>query len=426
MSALVGAFGSFVGYLGAEVAERTIIERLLWPQRFYHDLSLATILKMAIFMPMGGPLHRAALETLDQFRDKGLYRGTGRGHMLGTAFFADMDCVRYVDRNSQSEGLKQVRNGFWVRVLQCVNQRQFLSQRASRNHVSDAESKDLQGLPPPRSRQVIFRLDLEASDQANLQMSSQTAERVQETMSTYRTILGIVASEVSTIIIAVTVACWRHSYWLCGYLLIPLILKLLSLVCSVRREELCLPKSNLKQDKEQKQAGACITSANATTTLASNVEAGVFEVVCPDLGFVLITSTTPQVVYQFFRHYGHPVRHTRGDRLRETSSIAMVYALVLYFPAGLLASLWMDQWSQILWLAYQLYTIVVMHVVRITGMRVCGQTEERVARLLQNNRVVYLCGSEGHGVVAKLALEVVDSVALGKERVRELVNEAKG
>ena len=38
MSALSGALGSIIGYLGAEIAEANIFDRLLWPQRFYNDL----------------------------------------------------------------------------------------------------------------------------------------------------------------------------------------------------------------------------------------------------------------------------------------------------------------------------------------------------------------------------------------------------
>ena len=81
MSALSGALGSIIGYLGAEVAEATIFERLLWPQRFYNDFNLTISIKLALLMPMGGPLHCAALQTLDVFNEKGLYLGLGRGQL---------------------------------------------------------------------------------------------------------------------------------------------------------------------------------------------------------------------------------------------------------------------------------------------------------------------------------------------------------
>jgi hypothetical protein len=75
MSALAGALGSVIGYLGSEVAEQTLFERLLWPQRFYNDFNFFMFLKPMFLMPIGDPLHAAALETLDNFRGHGLYLG---------------------------------------------------------------------------------------------------------------------------------------------------------------------------------------------------------------------------------------------------------------------------------------------------------------------------------------------------------------
>jgi len=65
MSALVGALGSVIGYLGSEVAQVSIFERLLWPERFYNDFNFSVFIKQSLFMTMGGPLHAAALATLD-------------------------------------------------------------------------------------------------------------------------------------------------------------------------------------------------------------------------------------------------------------------------------------------------------------------------------------------------------------------------
>ena len=93
MTATTAALGAIIGYLGAEVAEGDIFERLLWPQRFYNHLELDAVIKLAFLMPMGGPVHRAALITLDNFRKNGLYRGHCQGQMLGTAFFQSKDTV---------------------------------------------------------------------------------------------------------------------------------------------------------------------------------------------------------------------------------------------------------------------------------------------------------------------------------------------
>lgn len=69
-SAILAALGSMIGYVGSEVAGPLSFERLLWPSRFYNDLTPWVALKLAIFMPMGGPILRAALNTLDQFQKK--------------------------------------------------------------------------------------------------------------------------------------------------------------------------------------------------------------------------------------------------------------------------------------------------------------------------------------------------------------------
>jgi hypothetical protein len=84
---ITGALGTILGYLGAEVAEESTFERLLWPQRYYNDISPVILLRLTLFMPSGGPLHRAALETLSRFQKNGLYLGKTRGNMLGCVIF---------------------------------------------------------------------------------------------------------------------------------------------------------------------------------------------------------------------------------------------------------------------------------------------------------------------------------------------------
>jgi len=113
MSALAGALGSVIGYLGAEVAEETLFERILWPQRIYNDFDFWTCIKMTAFMLMGGPLHAAALRTLDTFRDNGLYLGRRRGNMLGTAFLRDIGVRNFCRTNKREKDVaKESRNAF--------------------------------------------------------------------------------------------------------------------------------------------------------------------------------------------------------------------------------------------------------------------------------------------------------------------------
>lgn len=69
-SAITGALGSIIGYLGSEVAEPAVFERLLWPERFYNVISCRNAIEMTLFMPLGGPVHKAALQTLVIFEGK--------------------------------------------------------------------------------------------------------------------------------------------------------------------------------------------------------------------------------------------------------------------------------------------------------------------------------------------------------------------
>jgi hypothetical protein len=64
-ASVLNALGTLIGYLGAEVAIPEIFERLLWPERCYNGSNLSKASQMAFFMPMGGPLHKAALSSLN-------------------------------------------------------------------------------------------------------------------------------------------------------------------------------------------------------------------------------------------------------------------------------------------------------------------------------------------------------------------------
>ena len=59
------ALGTVLGYIGAEAATDAIFKRLLWPQGSYSDFNIKNSFKMALLLPSGGPLYKAALQTLD-------------------------------------------------------------------------------------------------------------------------------------------------------------------------------------------------------------------------------------------------------------------------------------------------------------------------------------------------------------------------
>lgn len=108
-----GALGTLLGYVGAEVGSDAVFSRLLWPQRFYNTHHPANLLAFAVLMPMGGPMHKAAIAVLDQLIASGLNKGYCRGDMLGTTFYEDVK-QNYVLRRglkNDTKLQKEARNG---------------------------------------------------------------------------------------------------------------------------------------------------------------------------------------------------------------------------------------------------------------------------------------------------------------------------
>jgi hypothetical protein len=55
-TSVISALGTLVGYIGAEAATEDVFERLLWPQRFFNDVSRQDFLQIGFLTPMGGLL----------------------------------------------------------------------------------------------------------------------------------------------------------------------------------------------------------------------------------------------------------------------------------------------------------------------------------------------------------------------------------
>ncbi|KAK0719182.1 hypothetical protein B0H67DRAFT_599080 [Lasiosphaeris hirsuta] len=402
MTALAAALGAVIGYIGAEVADEAVFDRLLWPHRFYNSQSPATTAKLALLMSMAGPLHGAALAALDHFRDHGLYLGHQRGDMLGTSFFSNQ-AIQYYYRSSLRPQVcsqaKEIRNGFWVHVLRFAS-------GAVRPRMEKVESRSER----VRAHRCFFTLHLEHCP--GLEMAGDSVV-VSERRPTFRTLLGILISELSAIAVATAAGLWHRfgasagsdspPLWLIGFLCIPLFLRLLAAAATVRREELESPSL-------EERSGALPGFRDMV------------EVDCSTIGFILITAPPGQIgtILQFFRHYGHPKRETRYDRIREIVCIAVVYAFVLYFPAGLLLLAWMNEPTQYLWLGHQVYCILAMHLVRVCGWQGTGRTEERVAAALVRDKTVYIEGDSCY-VKATLVTETVQSVAAGKEMLSSIL-----
>ncbi|KAK1625385.1 hypothetical protein BDP81DRAFT_498916 [Colletotrichum phormii] len=439
MSATSSALGAVLGYLGAEVAGISLFERLLWPERFYNAVDAIALIRLALFMPMGGPLHRAALETLDKFRDHGLYKGRRRGDMLGTTFFSDKASVRYLHKTATTpEGRKlprAVRNGFWIEVLKHVDDRIGLGGSwvgAGPAPVPDAAQlkEGSEGTADTvRTTRRIYRLDLEFQSPQGIETPTQL-KAFNENFG-LRTLLGIVVSELSSILLAVAAAIWLNqskdgedapAKWFIGFLCIPLFLKLFAAAARVRRESLI--HNEASPNPPSSPAGeAPITKNDLTPTSPTrHQEAEIFEVEVPSIGFLLISTPSPAspASFQFFRHYGHPIRDSTLDRAREVASIVTVYTFVLYFPAGLLLLSWMNQPMQYLWLGQQLWSVLVMHLVRLFGWESTARTEEAVAAALVRDFKVVLAGDKAC-VEATLRMEEVTSVKEGRKRVQQIL-----
>lgn len=405
-SVLTQALGSVLGYAGGEVAEVATFERLLWPQRFYNDTALPTMLKQALLMTMGGPLHSAALKTLDVYRKHGLYRGPGRGNFLGTAFYPDLR-VHYQSQLSPGEpgydADNEVRNGFWVEVLRELD-------RGAKHGRETSPKPDAEAANGGRFRalQAVHHLHLR-SVAAQEKPTSRT-KVVAEDRITWKTLLGVLLSETVAVAVAL-VALLLGTWWMALFLLVPLLLKLCSLVVHVRREGLQPAPVATKR-----------SASNDTSGEAAAVD--IFELAGLQQGFLLIEGPV-EVVKQFFRHYGHPLRGGRagllGDRWREMLCIAMTYAFVLYFPAGLILSIWMDEDMQYLWLAYELYAVLAMHLLRLLDWQGSGRTEHVAARHLNRQGVVWLVSSGGAAVQASVRTDLVHRYSEGAGLVRERV-----
>ncbi|KAH0366090.1 hypothetical protein KCU65_g5567, partial [Aureobasidium melanogenum] len=387
---ITGALGTILGYLGAEVAEESVFERLLWPQRYYNDLNPIILLRLILLMSSGGPLHRAALETLTKFQENGLYLGETRGNMLGSAFYSRLG-VSYFGRTliGQENAAKATRNGFLVRIS-----------RSLKHGHATVRDDDEKAFPAsevdkrahiPMHHMYIGRCEKQTS-------RSRGGVVVSEDKLTWRCFVGVVASELTAIIAAVVAGAYAHTTWLAVYFVLPLLFKIISFGTSVRREGL----------------RAAIGNGSETETIfeLEDLNHGLFLIQGPD-----------DLVRQFFRHYGHPIRGVdiSANRWREIMSMALVYLFVAYFPAGLIALLWMNDDAQALWLSYQLYIVFVMHVSRLLGLNGCSRTEECIARHLKKGKEVILSDSTAASVSVRVETVWLQNVTEGREVVADKI-----
>jgi hypothetical protein len=339
-TSILSALGTLIGYIGAEAATDQVFERLLWPQRFWNGFTIYHALRVALFMPMGGPLHRAALHTLDRFFENGLLKGDTIGHMLGTAFFKDSGWSYAVWYDGQKESTELVRNGLWIRAGSLlpipVQKRQngLENGRPVRARTTlNTLVLDYTIAPPPKKDQVV---------------SQETGEL------SLKIFLALLVSELSGVLAGVIVAVvWKS--WFAWLWFAPLLLKFASAIFAISREDLAP------------------NPVSSTSVQMERIK--LFEIVHPQQGIFLIKGKESAVL-QFFRHYGHPVR----SRARERAQFAVIICFGLMFPVGLVSSIiWMPTSMQYLWLGYQLYATLAMYIYRYTNSHTWATTEEALA-----------------------------------------------
>ncbi|KAI0455032.1 hypothetical protein F5B21DRAFT_473487 [Xylaria acuta] len=403
---LTAALGAVLGYVGSEVAEGIMFERLLWPQRFYNQLSFSTALQQGLLMTMGGPLHSAALKTLDVFRSHGLYRGPGRGHFLGTAFYSDRKLQYSLPGNeNRPTDDREFRNGFWLEVVRVID-------TLSRPHQGSWLSADHENATSGsqtrrsfRSTHAVHHIRLSLVSKKHPEDARSTPVRcISEDRLTWRALANIVISELVAVGVGIG-SLFVGSYWMVIYMVIPLVLKLLALLLSVRREGLAsMPELQSKGPLDESVMLECF---------------GV------EHGFLLLEGPGPAVL-QFFRHYGHPLRGNNpsvlGNRFREIGCIVLVYCFVLYFPAGLILTIWETDSMQYLWLAYQLYSVIMMHGIRLLDLQDCGRTEQRIAKHLCSDERVWLESTNGVTIEATAKTDIVAGYTEGQRIVHDRVS----
>lgn len=191
-TSVISALGTLIGYIGSEAATEDVFQRLLWPQRFFNAFSWQDLLQIGFLYPMGGPLHKAALTTLDKFHQSGLFRGKDLGNMLGTAFFHDTG-LKYKAHDPQSNLVEKefVRNGLWVQGIARI------PVAAEGQRESSLES----GMEPRRlirSRSVVNVLELSYVER-NVE-PSKTVKNDTGHVS-YRALLAIVWSEITGLVV---------------------------------------------------------------------------------------------------------------------------------------------------------------------------------------------------------------------------------
>jgi hypothetical protein len=409
---ILGGFNAVLGYLGGQAATNTIFERLLWPQRYLSNPQPESLIKLATLYSMGGPLSATALAVIDSAYKNGILTGRQQGHMLGSAFYPDIGwTIQLHATNNEPGRSSQARSCIWVRALLNLPLPDMSSTRSlsgSRSCIAE-EGQVGEKKSPVRARIAVTHLVLTKAMTDDISNSSIPFVQEHTANVPFDGVITSIVSELSGIGIAIGVGIVKRTSWAFLFL-IPLLLRILSIIFAVQRE----PLEDLSSSDEGEQHRN-------------------WEINCPPIeGRLMMITGPPSVVNQFFRHYGHPVR----NRIREVTQIAIVVAFGLYFPISLLCSvLWMPPAIEYVWTIWEVCLVIAMHIDRYTIRGpLSATTEAHIAKKFAWSREAeieprrwkstILFGQTreiGFGTVkAQLITRIVDSYGEGKEEIKRL------
>lgn len=406
-SLVLSAIGALLGYFGSSLASESLYSRLLFPARFHNSTDVKEFLATAFLMPLGGPCHKAALQTVDRFVSNGLFSGYCRGTMLGSAFFEDTQEKYYlVSAENPEKVLKDARNGLWFQImedLQMIPEAQSQAKSSNPKSVSDAPAERK---PPIRSVKTVIHIQLCYNQEKALNTgpddprksikssNSASSARVTEHLGPlkWHTVFGVLSSELIAMIVSLAVFASERSLYALWFNS-PLLLKIIALVFRVRRQGLDLAIGNMIEQRETERVLASSESHRN--------------------GMLLVEGPRP-LVLQFFRHYGHPERSRKGikgDRIREVVCIYTVFASMMIFPIGLIAFTFAPPAIKLVWIYYQLYATLAMLIYRIIGGRSIGTTAKQLARKLRNGQFVRFEDGLGASIIVSARIDAANSVA---------------
>jgi len=179
-------------------------------------------------MPMGGPMHKGAMDALEQFRRNGLYNGSLRGNMLGTAFYPDSGASYREQRIDGTKGelegpSRRARNNFWTGVLAEVNPevRNVLRVvgKDEESKIQHSAKRENDYRKTYRAIQIIYELVLEPHDFVKTPVRQPGHLVIDESGIGWHTVAGIVCSELTAVGLAVFVGVSERVYWLAAFFL---------------------------------------------------------------------------------------------------------------------------------------------------------------------------------------------------------------